>query len=182
MNSCNNSARLCRLLRAVVPAFAIMTVRETNLNQKSSLVSHQSRFTIKSTALSNSVFVPNSFTFAASFPWAQMITLEEAAEKLGITPERGVKKRLKTDPEFKRLSQIRDGAAVRFKLSAIEELGRQLGQASDEGLPMKAVEDETLGSDEFKVEAPEKKKGKKQDDSPLEFTDSSEEDVFLARG
>ena len=57
----------------------------------------------------------------------QMITLEEAADKLGITPEE-MKKRLKTDPDFKRLSQIRDGSTVRFKLAAIEELARQLNQ------------------------------------------------------
>jgi hypothetical protein len=50
---------------------------------------------------------------------AQNITLEEAAAKLGITPEE-MKKRLKTDPEFKRLSQIRDGNTIRFKLAAIE--------------------------------------------------------------
>ena len=41
----------------------------------------------------------------------QMITLEEAAERLGISPEE-MKKRLKTDPDFKKLSQIRDGATL----------------------------------------------------------------------
>ena len=53
----------------------------------------------------------------------QMITLEEAANRLGISPEE-MKKRLKTDPDFKKLSQIRDGSSVRFKASAIDELGR----------------------------------------------------------
>jgi hypothetical protein len=107
----------------------------------------------------------------------QMITLEEAAEKLGISPEE-MKKRLKTDPEFKRLSQIRDGATVRFKLSAIEELARQLGMASEQDLPLAPVGGEEPGSDDFKVPGMGgAKKPKKSDDAPLEF-DSSEEDVF----
>lgn len=105
----------------------------------------------------------------------QMITLEEAAEKLGISPEE-MKKRLKTDPEFRRLSQIRDGATVRFKLSAIEELARQLGMASDQDLPMAPVGEEPPGSDDFKVGGADDKKGKAPD-TPLEFG-SSEDDVF----
>ena len=81
----------------------------------------------------------------------QMITLEEAADKLGIAPEE-MRKRLKTDPDFRRLSQIRDGTTVRFKLAAIEELARQLGQASDAGLPLAPMDgDEPPGSDDFKV-------------------------------
>jgi hypothetical protein len=107
----------------------------------------------------------------------QMITLEEAAEKLGISPEE-MKKRLKTDPDFKRLSQIRDGATVRFKLSAIEELARQLGMASEQDLPLAPVGGEEPGSDDFKVQGlGGAKKPKKSDDAPLDF-DSSEEDVF----
>jgi hypothetical protein len=106
----------------------------------------------------------------------QMITLEEAAEKLGISPEE-MKKRLKTDPDFKRLSQIRDGANVRFKLSAIEELARLLGMASDQDLPLAPVDEEPPGSDDFKVKSGDKKKSKKDEDLPLEF-DSSENDVF----
>lgn len=106
----------------------------------------------------------------------QMITLEEAAEKLGISPEE-MKKRLKTDPEFRRLSQIRDGSTVRFKVSAIEELARQLGAASDPGLPLAPMEDTPPGSDDFKVPAIDDKKKAKSDDEPLDFG-SSEEDVF----
>jgi hypothetical protein len=108
----------------------------------------------------------------------QMITLEEAADKLGITPEE-MKKRLKTDPDFRRLSQIRDGSTVRFKVSAIEELARQLGEASDQGLPLAPMKDDaSLGSDDFKIPTIEdKKKPKKTDDAPLDFG-SSEEDVF----
>jgi hypothetical protein len=118
---------------------------------------------------------------------AQMITLEEAAEKLGISPEE-MKKRLKTDPEFKRLSQIRDGTSVRFKLAAIEELARELGQASDPELPLGPIPDGAgVDSDDFKVPAPEEKKkdpksgkvekGAKPADAPLDFG-STEEDVF----
>jgi hypothetical protein len=125
---------------------------------------------------------------------AQMITLEEAAEKLGLSPEE-MKKRLKTDPEFKRLSQIRDGTTVRFKLSAIEELARELGLASEPELPLAAMEDEPPGSDDFKVPSQEDRKkakgadepkstkgGKgtkspKAEDVPLEFADS-DQDVF----
>lgn len=103
----------------------------------------------------------------------QMITLEEAAEKLGISPEE-MKKRLKTDPDFKRLSQIRDGATVRFKLSAIEELARQLGMASEQDLPLTPAGGEP-GSDDFKV--PGHGDTKKPTEAPLEFG-SSEDDVF----
>jgi hypothetical protein len=105
----------------------------------------------------------------------QMITLEEAAEKLGISPEE-MKKRLKTDPDFKRLSQIRDGATVRFKLSAIEELARQLGMASEQDLPLAAAEAEPPGSSDFDVPSVGGKKPKKAED-PLELG-SSEDDVF----
>ncbi len=110
----------------------------------------------------------------------QMITLEEAAEKLNITPDE-MKKRLKTDPEFKRLSPIRDGATVRFKLSAIEELARELGMSSETDLPLAPMAEDEPGSDDFKVPgADDKKKGKKSDaDVPLNFdSGSSEDDVF----
>ena len=109
----------------------------------------------------------------------QMITLEEAAEKLGITPEE-MKKRLKTDPDFKRLSQIRDGATVRFKQSAIEELARELGMSSEDNLPLAPMsEEEPPGSDDFKVKGVDDKKKSKGDEVPLDFeSGSSEEDVF----
>ena len=107
----------------------------------------------------------------------QMITLEEAADKLGIAPEE-MRKRLKTDPDFRRLSQIRDGTTVRFKLAAIEELARQLGQASDAGLPLAPMDgDEPPGSDDFKVSGIDAKKKAKKADDPLDFG-SSEDDVF----
>ena len=107
----------------------------------------------------------------------QMITLEEAAEKLGIAPEE-MKKRLKTDSEFKRLSQIRDGSSVRFKLAAIEELARELGLASDPGLPLGPIGGDAPGSDDFKVAGFDpKKKPKPDDDAPLDFS-STDDDVF----
>ena len=111
----------------------------------------------------------------------QTITLEEAADKLGISPEE-MKKRLKTDSSFKRLSQIRDGTTVRFKLSAIEELARELGMASDEGLSLASMSDaEPPGSDDFKVQGlDDKKKSKKPakaDDEPLDFG-TTDDDVF----
>lgn len=107
---------------------------------------------------------------------AQMITLEEAASRLGITPEE-MKKRLKTDPEFKKLSQVRDGSNVRFKAAAIDELARLLGMASEDALAMAPLD--APGSDDFKVPGlDDKKKPKKPDDDlPLDFG-TSEEEVF----
>ncbi|MFM8271602.1 MAG: hypothetical protein ACKODX_04625 [Gemmata sp.] len=112
---------------------------------------------------------------------AQMITLEEAAARLGITPEE-MKKRLKTDPEFKKLSQIRDGATIRFKQAAIDDLGRQLGMASEEGLPLPPLGgEEPPGSDDFRVsgleDALKKTPKKPTDDAPLDFG-TSDDDVF----
>lgn len=84
---------------------------------------------------------------------ANHLTLEEAAGRLGFSPE-DFKKRLKTDPAFKVLVPIRDGSSLRFKENAIDELARQLGAASDPELPLGPLE-ETLppDSDDFKVAA-----------------------------
>lgn len=108
----------------------------------------------------------------------QNITLEEAAAKLGITPAE-MKKRLKTDPEFQRLSQIRDGSTIRFKLAAIEELARQLGMASEDGLPLAPTGDE-LGSDDFKVPGIGGKKKPADDDAPLDLGDGSGSDEVFS--
>ena len=118
----------------------------------------------------------------------QMITLEEAAAKLNLSPEE-MRKRLKTDPEFKRLSQIRDGSTVRFKLSAIEELARELGMSSEDNLPLAPLANDEIGSSEFEVpvvdvkkksDANKKSDAKKKSDAdvPLDFGGSSEDDVF----
>ncbi len=112
----------------------------------------------------------------------QMITLEEAAERLGISPEE-MKKRLKTDSEFKKLSQIRDGSTVRFKVSAIDELARQLGMASEDGLPLAPLKDDAPGLDDFKVKAIDdtiKKTPRKPPpvEEPIDFGSSDDDDVF----
>lgn len=109
-----------------------------------------------------------------------MITLEEAASRLGLTPEE-MKKRLKTDPDFKRLSQIRDGSTVRFKQSAIEELARELGLSSEADLPLAPLSSpDDPGSEDFKIPtADERKKPKKPaDDDVLDFGSETDDDVF----
>jgi hypothetical protein len=79
------------------------------------------------------------------------LTLEEAAQRLGVTPDE-FKRRLKTDPAFKILVPIRDGATLRFKASAVDELARQLGAASDPGLMLAPIpEKEELDSEDFQV-------------------------------
>lgn len=82
---------------------------------------------------------------------ATHLTLEESAERLGMSPEQ-FKKRLKTDPAFKVLVPIRDGSTLRFKEAAIEELARQLGEASNPELPLGPLDDSLPpDSDDFKV-------------------------------
>jgi hypothetical protein len=107
------------------------------------------------------------------------LTLEEAAEQLGITPD-DFKKRLKTETAFKSLVPIRDGSSLRFKSAAIEELARQLGVASNPELPLAPLESESLppDSDDFKVPSIESKKEAKPVDEPLNLTSSSDDDIF----
>jgi len=80
----------------------------------------------------------------------QTLTLEEAAAKLGITPEE-MKRRIRE--EWKSLRYFRDGPTLRFRSNDVEELARTLGLGSDAelpSLPAKAkakaapVEDEAL--------------------------------------
>jgi hypothetical protein len=105
---------------------------------------------------------------------ATHLTLEEAAQQLGISPEE-FKRRLKTDPAFKVLVPIRDGVNLRFKPAAVEELARQLGLASNPELPLAALDDSSgHDSDDFKITSGGPKKAS---DEPLVFTDSSE-DIF----
>ena len=109
---------------------------------------------------------------------AQTYTLEEAADRLGLTVAE-MKKKLQTDPDFKKLSQIRDGSTVRFKVPAIDELARQLGMASEDALAMAPLEEP--GSDEFKVpgleDKPKPAKKPAPDDAPLDFG-TGEDEVF----
>jgi hypothetical protein len=106
---------------------------------------------------------------------ATHLTLEEAAERLGVSPEE-FKKRLKTDPAFKILIPIRDGSSLRFKSGAIDELARQLGAASDPELPLSPMEDSLPpDSDDFKVTgAAEKKVSRKGDHDPLPLAGDDE--------
>lgn len=108
---------------------------------------------------------------------ASHLTTEEAAAQLGITTEE-FKKRLKTDPSFKSLVPIRDGSNLRFKAAAIEELGRQLGHASNPELPLAPMA-VTPDSDDFKVPSaePKKKEEKPRVDEPLNLA-SSDDDIF----
>src|SRR5581483_9082300 len=100
---------------------------------------------------------------------ATHLTLEEAAEQLGLSPEE-FKKRLKTDPAFKVLVPIRDGNTLRFKPAAVEELGRQLGHASNPELPLAALHPPAPDSDDFIVPNPaQKKSADKTPDEPLVF-------------
>jgi hypothetical protein len=111
---------------------------------------------------------------------ATHLTLEEAAEQLGISPEE-FKKRLKTETAFKGLVPIRDGSNLRFKAGAIEELGRQLGAASNPELPLAPLESVTPDSDDFKLPSKGAKEAKKEEkpnaSEPLNLT-SSDDDIF----
>ena len=89
---------------------------------------------------------------------ATHLTLEEAAERLGISPEQ-FKKRLKTDTAFKGLVPIRDGSTLRFKSAAIDELARELGEASNPELPLGPMAGgPPPDSDDFKVPAVERER------------------------
>ncbi|MCS6866531.1 MAG: hypothetical protein RMJ56_00415 [Gemmataceae bacterium] len=106
----------------------------------------------------------------------QLITLEEAATILGLTPE-DLRRLLKTDPDFIKLSQIRDGSTIRLKRSAIEELARQRGAASSPDLQLAPLPTDAVpSSDEFEVPASSKSSARLSDD-PIEF-DTSEDDIF----
>ncbi len=104
---------------------------------------------------------------------AQYITLEEAAERLGM-PVDEFKRRLKM--EWTHLVPMRDGPTLRFRMNQIEELARQLGGASDQGLPLAGLKsDVEPGSEDFQVSVGAK--GKQPAEEPLLF-DSSEDDIF----
>ena len=110
---------------------------------------------------------------------ATHLTLEEAAARLGISPDQ-FKKRLKTDPAFKVLVPIRDGSTLRFKDAAIDELARQLGEASNPELPLGPLEESVPpDSDDFKVQpaVKDEKKREGKRDEPLPLA-GSEEDIF----
>jgi hypothetical protein len=104
---------------------------------------------------------------------ATHLTLEEAAERLGISPDE-FKKQLKTHPAFRTLVPIRDGTNVRFKAAAIDELARELGAGSNPENPIPTFSGGSPpDSDDFKVPTLDEKK--KSIEEPLKFGD---EDVF----
>jgi hypothetical protein len=112
---------------------------------------------------------------------ATHLTLEEAAERLGISPEQ-FKKRLKTDTAFKGLVPIRDGSTLRFKSTAIDELARELGEASNPELPLGPMAGgPPPDSDDFKVPAVTKgdvkREAAKKGDDILSLS-SSGDDIF----
>src|SRR4051812_21367611 len=77
---------------------------------------------------------------------AQYYTLEEAAEKLGLSPD-AFRKKLAT--EWKSTPRrYPDGATLRFKVTEVDELARSLGRASEADLPLKLADDD-ISSDEF---------------------------------
>jgi len=62
---------------------------------------------------------------------AQTFTLEESAQRLGLSVEE-FKRKLRT--EWQSVRSFRDGPTLRFRAADIDELARTLGQASDPGL------------------------------------------------
>src|SRR5437762_7899276 len=94
---------------------------------------------------------------------AQYYTLDEAAQKLGLTTE-AFRRKLAT--EWKSTPRrYPDGATLRFQVREIEELARTRGQGSDPDLqladePLKLVDDQSsddfvpLGEDSGKREKP----------------------------
>src|SRR5437764_624878 len=105
---------------------------------------------------------------------AQTYTLEEAALRLGISPDE-MKRRLKE--EWKTIRSFRDGPTLRFRATDIDELARSLGAASDPGLQLAPIPTPEPGSDDFKVKDPKKAAAKPAaDDEPLLF--AAEEEGF----
>jgi hypothetical protein len=94
---------------------------------------------------------------------AQTYTLDEAADRLGITTEE-FKRRLRED--WKSVRSFRDGATLRFRAVDIDELARALGQASDPGLGLAAGQPLTDSSEELSLEPPKSKPQSKPGSGP----------------
>jgi hypothetical protein len=107
---------------------------------------------------------------------ATTYTLEEAAKRLGLSPEE-LKRRLRED--WKNVRSFRDGATLRFRSTDIDELARTLGQASDPGLPLgEAGLPLSDSSEELVLQPPKshpKKKG--EPEKPVFLADDSD-DIF----
>lgn len=104
---------------------------------------------------------------------AQYITLEEAAQRLGLSTD-DFKRRLKT--EWTHMVPMRDGPTLRFRVNQVDELSRQLGGASDPALPL-ADAPAVPGSDDFKVPPATRGGG----DDPLVF-EGTDDDIFSLAG
>ncbi len=111
---------------------------------------------------------------------AQTYTLDEAAQRLGITPE-VMKRRLKED--WKTVRSFRDGPTLRFRASDVDELARSLGEMSDPSLQLAPVglptslSDDTPESHEFIVADPPAPAPKPAEE-PIVFG-GEQEDLFL---
>ena len=112
---------------------------------------------------------------------AQTYTLEEAAQRLGLSQDE-FKRRIKD--EWKAVRSFRDGPTLRYRATDIDELARQLGEASDPGFQLGPVGAESVevpesfdDSDHFALndDTPEAKKPAA--DEPLLF-DTDEEPTF----
>src|SRR5438067_5639784 len=66
---------------------------------------------------------------------ANTLTLEEAAQHLGISPEQ-FKANLKTHKDFKNVRPLMGGATMHFREQDIEELSRKLGLGSEPELQL----------------------------------------------
>jgi hypothetical protein len=86
---------------------------------------------------------------------AKTLTLEEAAQKLGLTPEQ-FKAQLKTHKDFKSIRPLMGGATMHFRAQDIDELGRRLGLGSDPELKLGDSSSDpgspSLDADEAQVE------------------------------
>lgn len=115
---------------------------------------------------------------------AQTYTLDEAADRLGITAEE-FKRRLRDD--WKSVRSFRDGATLRFRAVDIDELARTLGQASDPGVSLAAGQPLSDSSEELSLEPPKSKprsgSGKKLvNEHPLYMADDSDDIFALPAG
>ena len=126
---------------------------------------------------------------------SQFLTLEQAAEKLGLSPSE-FKKRLRT--EWTHLKPIQGGGTQQFKAKDIEEIARQIGFGSEEELrladPSSSEElmipssldlssDSPILTPSAESSAMKTKPQELQDDAPLSLGDSNahlgDKDVFL---
>lgn len=66
---------------------------------------------------------------------AKTLTLEEAAQKLGVSPEQ-FKVNLKTHKDYRAIRPLMGGASMHFREQDIDELARRLGMGSDQDLAL----------------------------------------------